>query len=344
MKNRESGLDVLRLMALFFVNGVHSFLHNGFYKEAQMGAAMWAADWMRWLFYCCIGLFLMLTGYLKSQKKPDRRYFMGLVPILLGYLLTCAISFPIRHFVMHASLSWRTWLVMLITFEDYAWYVEMYIGLLLVSPVINLALQQLKTRKELLTAAGIAFCVTALPSVTGRNLVPDYWEALYPFTYYILGAVIRRLQPEVKLWKGLALTAGLLAALSTVSLLATDDVFTAGYSQGYGGFWVTLITAMIFVSFYKLRLKPRAAKVAAWMAGGCFEGFLLSYLLDVWVYDRFAMWHRPECYLLLIAAVTVPIWLCSILMGKGTHWVVEKLMPLFGKLRLPDFTKTGPKT
>ena len=97
------------------------------------------------------------------------------------------------------------------------------------------------------------------------------------------------------------------------------------------------------MSFYKLRLKPRAAKVAAWMAGGCFEGFLLSYLLDVWVYDRFAMWHRPECYLLLIAAVTVPIWLCSILMGKGTHWVVEKLMPLFGKLRLPDFAKTGPR-
>jgi surface polysaccharide O-acyltransferase-like enzyme len=203
----------------------------------------------------------------------------------------------------------------------------MYIGLLLVSPVINLALQQLKTRKELLTAAGIAFCVTALPSVTGRNLVPDYWEALYPFTYYILGAVIRRLQPEVKLWKGLALTAGLLAALSTVSLLATDDVFTAGYSQGYGGFWVTLITAMIFVSFYKLRLKPRTAKVAAWMAGGCFEGFLLSRLFDVWVYSAMPpVWRRPNRYWLLFLVVTVPIFICSILLGKMTHWASERLL------------------
>ena len=84
MKKREPGLDILRCMALFFVNGVHMVLYNGFYQAPQTGAAMWLADSLRWLFYCCIGIFLMLTGYLKSTKPEGKGFYSGLVPVLLG--------------------------------------------------------------------------------------------------------------------------------------------------------------------------------------------------------------------------------------------------------------------
>lgn len=340
MKQRESGLDILRLMALFFVNGVHSFLYNGFYSQPQVGAGMWVANCLRWTCYGCIGLFLMLTGYLKSQKPLNRQYFFSLVPILLGYLLTCVISFPIRHFLLDDKLTLAEWIEKMFTFGNYAWYVEMYIGLLLISPVINLALGQLKTEKELKWAAAIAFCVTALPSVTKENWIPNYWTALYPFTYYVLGAVIRRLQPKVQPLEGIILTAFWVGAMGMISLLSTDEGFSKVFTQGYGGFWVTVMVSLIFLSFYRVKLKPKAAKIAAWMAGGVFEGYILSRLFDVWIYGKFPQWHRPQYYPLILLVITLPVFLCSVLMGKGTHTLVELILKPF---RRKQPVKSGKK-
>lgn len=331
MKQRESGPDILRLMALFFVNGVHSFLYNGFYSQPQVGGAMWVADCLRWICYGCIGVFLMLTGYLKSQKPLNKQYFFSLVSVLLGYLLTCMISFPVRQFLLDDKLTLAEWIEKCVTFGNYAWYVEMYIGLLLFSPAINLALDQLKKEGELKWAAAIAFCVTALPSVTSRNLIPDYWISLYPFTYYVLGAVIRRLQPKVKAWEGLILTACWVGIMGGISLLSTDEGFSKGFTQGYGGFWVTVMVSLIFLTFYRVKLKPKAARIAAWMAGGVFEGYILSRLFDVWIYGKFPQWHEPKYYPLILLVITVPVFLCSILMGKGTHALVELILKPFRK-------------
>lgn len=329
MKKREPGLDILRCMALFFVNGVHSFLYNGFYSHPQVGGAMWAANCLRWLFYGCIGVFLMLTGYLKSAKPLNRQYYRSLIPVLLGYFLTCAIAFPIRHFLLDDPLTLAEWIEKLLTFGNYGWYVEMYIGLILVSPAINLALEQLKKPKELYWAAGILFCITALPSITKENMIPDYWKALYPFTYYVIGAVIRRLQPKLKVWQGIAMTAVWVGILGMISLLATDEGFSKGFTQGYGGFWVTIMVTLIFLTFYRVQLKPNAAKAAAWMAGGVFEGYLLSRLFDVWIYGKFPQWHEPQYYPLILLVITVPVFLCSVLMGKGTHALVELILKPF---------------
>lgn len=40
MEKRESGLDLLRVIALLFVVTFHSLLNNGYYFEAQTGIAM----------------------------------------------------------------------------------------------------------------------------------------------------------------------------------------------------------------------------------------------------------------------------------------------------------------
>lgn len=326
MKKREPGLDILRCMALFFVNGVHMFLYNGFYQAPQTGAVMWLADSLRWLFYCCIGIFLMLTGYLKSTKPVGKGFYFGLVPVLLGYALTCVISFPIRHFLLGDPLTWGEWVDKFFTFGNYAWYVEMYIGLILIAPAVNLALDRLQEPKQLLGAAGILFCITALPSVTSLDVIPDYWKALYPFTYYMIGAVICRLQPKVKPWQSLVTAAGWVLVMGMISVLSTDKGFSKGFTQGYGGFWVTVPVTLLFLSFYRVQPGKWAARVFGWMAGGCFEGYLLSRLFDVWIYGLFPQWHTPEKYPLLLLCVTVPVFLMSVLLGKAVHGLVERIV------------------
>lgn len=326
MGKRESGIDLLRCLGLMFVVGVHSFLKNGFYSQPQTGWAMWLADSFRWLFFGCNGIFMMLTGYLKSTKPLGRSYFRGLWAVLLGYAMTCAVSFPIRHFLLGEVLTFGQWLEKLVTFANYGWYVEMYIGLYLLSPLLNLALGQLKTKRELLLAAGVMVLLTAAPSATALDLLPDYWVGLYPLTYYIIGGVIRRLQPKIHPLAGAAGAMGLAMLLGAVSVLSAGEGFSSGFTQGYGGFWVTAMVTCLFLGLYRMQVGKCTGKVLAWAAGGCFEGYILSRLLDVWAYELLPQWHTPEKYPLLFIAVTIPIYLCAIVMGKLTHWPVERLM------------------
>lgn len=324
MQERESGIDLLRCIGLLFVVSVHFFLYNGFYYEPQIGIRMWAADSFRWLFFGCNGLYMMLTGYLKSAQPLNRRYYHSLLPVILGYVFAAAISIPIRHFLIGDEQVFGEWLNRFLNFSGcyYGWYVEMYIGLLLFSPVINLALSQLSDAKSLIWLVGTFVILTACPSMTALALAPDYWVCLYPFTYYVIGAAIRRTQPQIPSWLGIGIALLTAMGLGFATILSTDQKYSEAFSQSYGGFWITIIVTSIFLALYRLHPGKRFAAILRWAAGGCFEGYLLSHLLDSWVYLAIPAWRTPKNYLTVYCCLTIPIFLTSLLFGKLLHTLV----------------------
>lgn len=334
MNQRKPGIDLIRCMGLLFVVGVHSFLKNGFYYEPQTTAAMWAPNTFRWLFYGCNGMFMILTGYLKSTKSLSVRYYLSLAPILMGYFLTCVFSFPIRHFLLDEKLTVYKWTEYMFTFSNYAWYVEMYIGLFLIAPFINLALDGLKNSRQMYLAAATMVFLTALPSITTANWIPDYWVSLYPITYYVLGSVIRRLNLCLKPWIGVCGALTVAMGLGLVTLLTADRTISEGFSQGYGGFWITLMVTLLFLGLYHVKLPDFPARVLAWCAGGVFEGYILSRLFDVWVYAQFPQWHEPDKYWIGFLCITLPIFIISLMLGKAVHTLAEKLTTPV-KIKLP---------
>lgn len=328
MEKRESGLDLLRVVALLFVVTFHSYLNNGYYYEAQKGTYMLLAGSFRWLSTCCVGLFLMLTGYLKSDRTGIKDCYRALAPVLLGYLIAAAISIPVRHFAFGDQQSLGVWVKRLFGFSAvyYGWYVEMYIGLTLLSPFLNLLLRQLREKKQLLGFAAVLLLLSALPGVTPLPVAPDFWRSMSSLTYYVLGAVIRRLQPKVRPWLAL-LTAILLAVgLGAATLLSTDGKLSEAFAQEFADLWITAITVCAFLSLYRLRLPSGWQKVFHLAAGGCYGGYLLSHLLDAWCYRCFPQWQTPAQYPKLFFAVTVPIFLTSLLAGKALQWGVSALL------------------
>ena len=316
---RQSGIDLIRITGLFFVVGVHQFLYNRFYYEPQTGFWMWSADVWRWLFFCCNGIFMMLSGYLRCNKTDLHDCYRGLIPVLVGYTLCCCVIFPVQILngeeMPLLAIETDSWLKRYVTFGNYAWYVEMYIGLVLVSPVINLGLKQMENKK-LGRFANIMVFVTSAHYMTALDLIPDYWSALYPVTYYILGAAIRRLQPKVKPWEGLGMALLISMGLAVSSILTTDEGFSKGFTQGYGGFWTMLTASGVFLGLYRVKVSQDTGKVLAWLAGGVFEGYLLSKIFDLWSYPLVKQWHTPEKLWLVFLVVTVPTFICTLLLGK----------------------------
>lgn len=349
MFKREPGLDLLRCIAFLFVVTFHSFLNNGYYIEPQVGIVMWLSGSFRWLSVSCIGLFLMLTGYLKSEKTGIKACYRGLFPVLLGYLIAAVISIPIRHFVLGDAQSLSTWLSRLFRFRAvlYGWYVEMYFGLVLLMPFVNLVLSHLRTAKQLLLLSGILLFLTALPGATPLPMVSSYWEDIYPLTYYVLGAVIRRLQPKIKPWIGIVLAVSMSFLLGAATVLSTDGKLSEALTWEFADLWIAVIAVCLFTALYNLQLSAAFARVFAFASGGCYGGYLLSHLLDAWCYSIVPEWSTPEKYPLVFLCITIPIFLVSILCGKLLQGLTDRLL-CFGKrylkfLRRKNLidTKTG---
>ncbi len=145
----------------------HAFLYNGYYGQPQVGFAMWSAGVARSLSMACNGLFMTLTGYLHYGKRSLSGAVRGLGPVLLGYALAAAFSIPVRHFLLGQQESLSVWVTRFFGFRGvyYGWYVEMYIGLALLSPFLNRLLEALPDRELCLLTLVLLF-LTAVPGAT----------------------------------------------------------------------------------------------------------------------------------------------------------------------------------
>ncbi len=331
MSKREPGLDLLRCLALLFVVSFHGFLYNGYAYAPQTGTAMWLAGSFRWLSTSCIGIFLMLTGYLKSHYRGLRACCRSLLPVILGYLLAAAISVPVRHYLLGDVQTPLVWIGRLLSFRAvyYGWYVEMYIGLMLLIPFVNILLEAL-TEKALCRLALVMLFLTALPGITAVQVFPNYWRQAYPLTYYILGAAIKRIQPKVNPLACLAAAVSGSLLLGAVTVLSTNGDLSTACTWEFADLWISGISVCLFLALYRMQVCPMAERLLAFGAGGCYGGYLLSHLLDACCYSCFPKWHTPGQYPKLFFAVTIPIFLASVLAGRLLQKVTALLVPRKG--------------
>jgi surface polysaccharide O-acyltransferase-like enzyme len=139
-EKRNPAMDIIRIVAAFTVLSVHFFLNNGFYYETVQGAPMYIMSLMRTLFSVCVPLFLILTGYLMSHKTLSKSYYKGISKTLIIFVLATLACMLFKTFYKGDEFSLSKFILGTLDFTgaNYSWYIEMYIGLFLIAPFLNL--------------------------------------------------------------------------------------------------------------------------------------------------------------------------------------------------------------
>lgn len=148
IKNRNLNLDLIRCVAILSVLSVHFFLNNGFYGEVMLGERMYIATIMRQGFMICVPLFIMLTGYLMHRKQISLRYFVGIKRVLMVYVLCTICILIYKIFGLKEKLSALDMIFNITSYQQYSWYIEMYIGLFLLIPFLNVLYRSLSGKRE----------------------------------------------------------------------------------------------------------------------------------------------------------------------------------------------------
>lgn len=315
---------------------------------------MGLATCLRQFFMICVPLFMMLTGYLTGGSTPCRSYYRKLVDTLGVYVLASLCCAAWDMYRGYESIRLYQLLNRIARYKaaPYAWYVEMYIGLFLLSPFLNAGYQALGEKRKKQWLLGVLLLLTALPGVVNvyvpklswvmgprsstnyLKILPDYWTRLYPFTYYFLGSYIREYGIPISSPKALVLSVAVALFQGFYNIWRSwGDCFLWGDWQEYGSALVVAQTVLFFVMVKNLdlsRLGQLPRRILCRLSGLCFGAYLVSYIFDDWFYARLnaAIDYIPHRFpwfpvaLLVVAsgslALSFLINLCYRMLKKGT--------------------------
>ena len=293
MKERSAGLDLVRALAIACVMGIHTISYTGVMDGSVESPAWIVYLILRFIAMSGVPLFLMLSGYLCCDRKFSGRYYVGIIPILISYLFitVATILFSAKTGLQNYTLWTAVSGILNYTAHDYGWYVEMYIGLFLLIPFLNAmfeALQNKRVRLALvLTLSVLTFLPPSLESfrVNGvtLNITADYWRAIYPMTYYFIGAYLRKHPPVIsrKLRWGIAIAATAIPCVMCYIYSQRDGAFAWYVMNGFSSITAALTGLCYFMLFFDLPIKAKPICFAVREISVCsFEMYLFSFITD----------------------------------------------------------------
>ena len=317
MKKRDLNADLIRCAAVYSVLSVHFLLNNGFYSVPVAGADMLLMCMYRSLFMACVPLFIILTGYLMWQKKLSRSYYKGITKTLEIYVLASIACLLFKKYVMGYEVTLKSSILGILDFDaaNYAWYIEMYIGLFLMIPFLNLAYHGLKSKKEKQVLLLTMIALTMLPKLLNifnfttegwwgnptlsdqyDPLVPGFFTSMYPVTYYFIGAYLREFGWHISKKKNLLLLVLTVAVLGWYNYYRSGGGnFVWGLNSTWGG--ENLITAVLIFTLLlhvKIERWPAFLRRAVVFISGISLGlYLISWIFDQIIYKVYFLPYVP---------------------------------------------------
>lgn len=369
LTKRNPAADLIRILAFFSVVSVHFFLNNGFYSYPIEGRRMYIMMLMRSFFIICVPLFMTLSGYLLGRKQLEKSYYKRISKIIITYILASLLCVLYSVVYLKQNLSIKNIVANILSFSaaPYSWYIEMYLGLFLLIPFLNIVYNALPSQKWKIWLILTFVILTSLPSViniydlssldwwalpssssTMNKIVPDWWQSMYPITYYYLGCYLR--EYGLKLKKGLN---GILIILWTIFSgtfcywRSYKTTFIWGAWCSYQSLFNVILTLLVFTFVMNTnfdKLPNGLAKFIQKVSGLCLGGYLVSWIFDNELYPKLltkvpSVTHRLEYYFVIVPVVFVLSLVASYVLSK-IQFLIEKSSLFIYKLIRKKFTKT----
>jgi surface polysaccharide O-acyltransferase-like enzyme len=201
---RYYGIDILKTIALLSIIGQHFFtLQTPFKQSSFVGVSMFIQGVAMNFFLIGVPLFVAITGYLNAEKKISCRYYRNLLKVIIPYILISIIYIVVRIHLFDETITIRHSVGMILRFNaiPYGWFIEMWIGLYLLIPFLNILFNCLPSKRTALLLIITLAILTIIPMTTnqhGFHFLPNYWNSLWPLLCYYIGTYIRKYQPYLK--------------------------------------------------------------------------------------------------------------------------------------------------
>lgn len=305
---------------------------------------------------------------MSTKPLSGKHYAKGMKVIWL-YLLASLAVLIYRVYITHELvLSNALWGILRYNTAPYAWYVEMYIGLFLLIPFLNILYQNIPSKRWKIGLIITLICFSMLPYMINYNnykslywwlhptssedfqkIIPQWWCFGYPLAYYFIGAYLREYGLSFKKnTRRLMLLASI--AIQTLYCLWRSDggKFPGGAWTGWE--WpinavnATLIASLMLDKEYS-GIPQKVSKALSYISSLTLQMYLVSYIFDSLFYPILkqklpAFPERLWGYFVIVPAV----FLCSLALSVVIDLIYRLFALLYGKIKQSIIAKKKPDT
>ncbi len=305
MKERNYGIDCLRIVSLFYVIVLHVLGQGGVIHHCIPGTGQYYAAWLLEIAaFCAVDCFALISGYVGFRSDNTKIKLSNYVRIwfqVVFYGLLITFIFKLSG---SAEISIKTFIkeFLPVTYNKY-WYFTAYTGLFFIAPFINAAVD--KTDDSTLKKQTLqCFILFSVFSTVWRIFSEDSFQLTegYSFVWiaflYFLGAVIKKtdLFSTWKTGKCMILYFCLVlftflwnqSRLTAVTLFGYDalpDLFISYISPT-----ILMIAIIHLILFARLQISAFMIRLVRFAAPGAFSVYIINCHYFVWNYlmaDRF---------------------------------------------------------
>lgn len=296
---RNYGIDLLRIISMFYVLVLHTVGQGGILAGAEKGSVQYMLAWFfRVWCFCAVDIFALISGYVGYSPKPKKLNCANYVMLWLQVVFYGA---AITVFFRLLNPEWATKDDLLRSLfpvtNNLYWYLTAYTGLYVLMPLINAGIRGCNESqlRKLFAAVIIVFAV--FDTFTRYFYQNKGYSVLWLTIMYILGAVIRKcdIGKNISLLKSLAgivicSVACWLWALYGKELKLFNIVFKPDDSVTYTSLPVMLSAVLYIIGFSKLKTGKAAQKVISIAAPAAFSAYIINNQQLVWIHiikDRY---------------------------------------------------------
>ena len=348
MRNRETGgrnygIDLLRILAMFFVVLLHSldgtkvlFPDNLELCNTNLYRVLWLLEIIA---YGAVDTFALISGYVGYREKPKTYKISSILSLWLQVVLYSIIITVITHFIS-PSIATKTDLFVQATplmHKNY-WYLNAYVGLFFFMPILDTAIRKLSKKSlKRITFAILAVCCIGSQLMQMNFNLNEGYSVIWLIVLYITGATIKKCDIGKKLKPFMCLIIIFSLNLITWLLYLLRKIFIVGDITisttalvGYLSPTVVLASIFYIICFSKLKFPNFMIKIIKFGAPGAFAAYILN--TNHFFYDYGRFWQAPQVgvipswqIIILTVSFSLAFLIASILIDKIRQELFVKL-------------------
>ena len=326
-QKEKEGLYLVRTLACILVITVHYIIRQNYYGLPAEGLPYFMVTFIRWISQCCCPLFMILSGYFLCKRGINRKHYLGLFHLLRNYIVISIIHLFYLG-IEQVTIDKVKGLCNL----NEMWYINMYFGLFLLIPFLNILWSAIDANKKILLLI-LLVLLGSFASVTNFWWT-NYWNSLYPILYYYIGVWFRDKEFKINFSRGIFLLI-LMFLFETIYTyyIQPGEVFDwivnfGGYSSGYNALPTVIASCLIFLLLKDIRIKNRIMRVILKkISQSSLEIYLLLCMfLDEIIFFFFLRIFAPKIGMVGVYFVLVPVEVfVATILGIVLNKVLDKL-------------------
>ena len=282
MHKRNYGIDLLKIVSMYYVILIHILGHGGVVYNTQYLTLNDTIAWLlRILVYCAVNLFALCTGYLYVDKKFKYKNIINL------WILVCFYSVTITLLFKHVNIISLIKAFLPVTNNLY-WYFSSYFCFMLFTPFINRVLNNLSKGEYkcllgtiLFVMSGIGF--TSIIFDKDPVMIKYGFSPLWIMCLYIFGGYFKLYRTKFKTYSKkiyflIYMLSSLIMLLSRIIILKVpllsayivNDLFIR-----YNSIFILVNSISLFLLFLKIKVHNRYKNCISFLSKLSFSVYLI---------------------------------------------------------------------